>query len=341
MTVRSPLWDALAIGAAFLLIGGVTGGFAAALACIGTLDREARPVLAARGWLAAREAAAMAWWHAHRLPLLGLLYPQRGEHLKEAGDGTEQADAVRELRQADRDPAEVESVGSHRDGHPALPPADAGDPAGGRLTHKGEDDLTGLSAEDTDTLSAIRAINAEHLVPTNEPPVHMCPPDGGDGLMPCCGDTPFEHRADRMTLDPALVTCITGDQARRKTSGPGGLPGAIPPAPAATGQPGPEAGPPGPASAGGPPFAPVTTASCAAEDIAAKGDSTGPGAIIICGECPPGRSPAGPGPDQLSRLISGYLGAAEAMLPAWGQVLACSMRRELTAAGLTDGAARG
>jgi hypothetical protein len=36
---------------------------------------------------------------------------------------------------------------------------------------------------------------------------HQCPPDSG-GLMPCCGLTPFEvPRTDRMTLDPALVTC--------------------------------------------------------------------------------------------------------------------------------------
>ena len=38
--------------------------------------------------------------------------------------------------------------------------------------------------------------------------VHLCPPDGNGGLMPCCGLTPFEvPRTDRMTLDPALVTC--------------------------------------------------------------------------------------------------------------------------------------
>ena len=37
--------------------------------------------------------------------------------------------------------------------------------------------------------------------------VHACPPDGL-GLMPCCGRTPFEvPRTDRLTLDPALVTC--------------------------------------------------------------------------------------------------------------------------------------
>jgi hypothetical protein len=36
---------------------------------------------------------------------------------------------------------------------------------------------------------------------------HQCPPEGG-GLMPCCGQTPFEvARSDRMTLDESLVTC--------------------------------------------------------------------------------------------------------------------------------------
>ena len=36
--------------------------------------------------------------------------------------------------------------------------------------------------------------------------VHLCPPDGS-GLMPCCGLTPFERMTDRMTTEPALVTC--------------------------------------------------------------------------------------------------------------------------------------
>ena len=36
---------------------------------------------------------------------------------------------------------------------------------------------------------------------------HACPP-GDSGTMPCCGRTPFEvPGSDRMTLDPALVTC--------------------------------------------------------------------------------------------------------------------------------------
>lgn len=42
-------------------------------------------------------------------------------------------------------------------------------------------------------------------------PVHACPPDGS-GIMPCCGRTPFEvPRTDRMTSDPALVTCTGAD----------------------------------------------------------------------------------------------------------------------------------
>lgn len=46
--------------------------------------------------------------------------------------------------------------------------------------------------------------------------VHACPPDGS-GLTPCCTQSPFDlphwrdpdgaQGGDRMTLDPALVTC--------------------------------------------------------------------------------------------------------------------------------------
>jgi hypothetical protein len=37
---------------------------------------------------------------------------------------------------------------------------------------------------------------------------HQCPSDNGGGVMPCCGLSPFEvPRTDRITLDPALVTC--------------------------------------------------------------------------------------------------------------------------------------
>lgn len=40
---------------------------------------------------------------------------------------------------------------------------------------------------------------------------HLCPPDGGDGLMPCCGLSPFEAaRFDKITEDKELVTCGGG-----------------------------------------------------------------------------------------------------------------------------------
>lgn len=42
---------------------------------------------------------------------------------------------------------------------------------------------------------------------TDPTTVHACPRPEDDGMMPCCGVPPFERRADRITLDPALVTC--------------------------------------------------------------------------------------------------------------------------------------
>lgn len=43
--------------------------------------------------------------------------------------------------------------------------------------------------------------------------VHACPVDSG--LTPCCRKTPFElPHTDRMTADPALVTCMTGSDPR-------------------------------------------------------------------------------------------------------------------------------
>jgi hypothetical protein len=48
---------------------------------------------------------------------------------------------------------------------------------------------------------------------------HACPPEG-EGLTPCCGRTPFElPMTDRMTLDPALVTCVRA-LARGDSGGP-------------------------------------------------------------------------------------------------------------------------
>jgi hypothetical protein len=63
--------------------------------------------------------------------------------------------------------------------------------------------------------NAILAIENEAAAPaplSASPIVHLCPPEGS-GIMPCCGRTPFEATDDRMTLDPALVTCRTEPQA--------------------------------------------------------------------------------------------------------------------------------
>lgn len=46
--------------------------------------------------------------------------------------------------------------------------------------------------------------------------VHRCPPDGGGGLMPCCGLTPFEApRTDRITKDKEQVTCRAWSERAR------------------------------------------------------------------------------------------------------------------------------
>lgn len=43
--------------------------------------------------------------------------------------------------------------------------------------------------------------------------IHACPAKG-EGMMPCCGRTPFEVMADRMTTNPALINC---DRVRLQT----------------------------------------------------------------------------------------------------------------------------
>lgn len=41
------------------------------------------------------------------------------------------------------------------------------------------------------------------------PTVHACPPEG-EAVTPCCGVTPFElPRTDRLTQEPAEVTCTS------------------------------------------------------------------------------------------------------------------------------------
>lgn len=54
----------------------------------------------------------------------------------------------------------------------------------------------------------LRLYDADDMLCVHCSLIHACPPDGGDGLMSCCGQTPSGvPRTDRMTLDPALVTC--------------------------------------------------------------------------------------------------------------------------------------
>ncbi|MEO3978808.1 hypothetical protein [Streptomyces sp. CAU 1734] len=41
----------------------------------------------------------------------------------------------------------------------------------------------------------------------DEAVVHACPGPDDQGISPCCGRPPFEFRGERLTRDPALVTC--------------------------------------------------------------------------------------------------------------------------------------
>lgn len=64
----------------------------------------------------------------------------------------------------------------------------------------------GQAGDDPDAPPVPR-IASRHAIVT-----HLCPPDDGDGLMPCCGMTPFDvPRADRLALDQQLVTCGGGE----------------------------------------------------------------------------------------------------------------------------------
>jgi hypothetical protein len=48
--------------------------------------------------------------------------------------------------------------------------------------------------------------------------VHACPP-GNSSLTPCCGRTPFElTRTDRLTYDPAEITCTATTQTTMTTT---------------------------------------------------------------------------------------------------------------------------
>ena len=43
--------------------------------------------------------------------------------------------------------------------------------------------------------------------PTTAVPIHACPGTDDNGMSPCCHRPPFEFRGERLTRDPALVTC--------------------------------------------------------------------------------------------------------------------------------------
>ena len=81
-----------------------------------------------------------------------------------------------------------------------------------------EAEVTRLTAEraslqvQADAVAA-RIDEIDRALAAQPPPevTHECPPDGAGGVMSCCGLTPFDvPRSDRMTLNPALVTCGKG-----------------------------------------------------------------------------------------------------------------------------------
>lgn len=299
MTARSPLWDFAALAIATLLIGGVTYGLKLTLAAIGTLDHEGHPLAESRAWAKSRPAAAVAWWHAHRLPLLGLAYPQRGRHLtgdagewhpldeQEAGNGVEGDDRAHQVPARDSGMRELPQPAPGLDAG-EMPPARGDDGPHGAVPDRGRDDLPAEDGDlttdddyDTGTLALFRDLNDGHPVPPHEPPLEETSKIRGES--------------------------VPGDLfGTSKASVPGRLPGTTPPVPAAPGT-----EPPGPDRAGAS-TTPVTTAPCAAERNAAKGDSPGPG-------------------DALTRAIAGHLSASEALLPAWDGVLAVQISRAMDA----------
>lgn len=170
MTARSLLWDGLVTGGVLALM---YGSLALTLAAIGTLDGERRPLAAARAWL-------------RRLPVIGLLCPEPGRHIAEeprgeVGDSDQLPRRVGDHPGAWPLPQRAGSGGSIRGAAPPEADRDGGRQLGDTpdacAAAAADDDLTGLSEEDTDTLRAIREINADHLVPVHEPK-----PPGPDGL---------------------------------------------------------------------------------------------------------------------------------------------------------------
>lgn len=86
----------------------------------------------------------------------------------------------------------------------------------GGLLEWDDDDQTQIEVcachygEPADPLDCLQGAADDRLVRTDltSPTeiTHACPV-GDSAFTSCCGRTPFELRADRMTLDPALVTC--------------------------------------------------------------------------------------------------------------------------------------
>jgi hypothetical protein len=91
-----------------------------------------------------------------------------------------------------------------------------------------QESLNWWLVENAPGIKALAVIGENGQIVRQEPEVfHQAPPDGGGGLMPCCGKTPFEvPGTDRMTADPALVTCMNAPPSpapgRAIASGAGG-----------------------------------------------------------------------------------------------------------------------
>lgn len=74
---------------------------------------------------------------------------------------------------------------------------------------------TGLTPVQVDQFKAEMAaifadprLRHKHIVLPSAEVTHACPPDGPQGVMPCCGRTPFEvSHLDRMTVHGDMVTC--------------------------------------------------------------------------------------------------------------------------------------
>lgn len=68
------------------------------------------------------------------------------------------------------------------------------------------DAVRALTADRDAALSELAELKARCARDDAGVTIHQCPPKG-EGLMPCCGRTPFEVMNDRMTANPAWVNC--------------------------------------------------------------------------------------------------------------------------------------